>query len=79
MTWLDDMTAALAGAAELDPARYALSEEDATVLLELAGLAAHSSGDRTNAPLLCHVVGMMRADGADLASLAGVVRGELGA
>jgi hypothetical protein len=79
VTWLSETSEAIARSCELEPARYALSEEDATVLLELAGLAAHSSGDRTNAPLLCHVVGMMRADGADLALLAGVVRAELGA
>ena len=38
-----------------------LSDDDATALLKIAKLAAHESGDRTNAPLLCYLVG--RAQG----------------
>ncbi|HEX5616657.1 MAG TPA: hypothetical protein VFZ83_16010 [Acidimicrobiia bacterium] len=74
MTWLDDLTNAVAADAGLDASAYALTEEDATVLLELAGTAAHASGARTNAPLLCHVLGMMRRDGAPLSALALAVR-----
>jgi hypothetical protein len=78
MTWLSEITAALAGACGLDAARYTLDEGDAATLLELAALAAHESGERTNAPLLCHVVGMMRADGAPLGSLAAAAHSRLG-
>ena len=38
-----------------------LSDVDAQTLLDLARIAAHKSGDRTNAPLLCYLVG--RAQG----------------
>ena len=38
-----------------------LSDADASALLEIAKIAAHESGDRTNAPLLCYLVG--RAQG----------------
>ena len=34
-----------------------LGDEDTQTLLELARLAAHESGERTNAPLLCYLVG----------------------
>ena len=32
-------------------------------LPHLARVAAHESGDRTNAPLVCYLVGMARAQG----------------
>jgi hypothetical protein len=52
--WLAQRAAAL-GADELSP-------EEIATLLALAGDAAHESGARTNAPLLCYLVG--RAQGA---------------
>jgi uncharacterized protein DUF6457 len=48
-----------------------LTEAEETTLLDLARIAAHTSGDRTNAPLLCYLLG--RANG-DLAALAEIVR-----
>jgi hypothetical protein len=38
-----------------------LTDEEVSLLLNLAGDAAHESGARTNAPLLCYLVG--RAQG----------------
>jgi uncharacterized protein DUF6457 len=38
-----------------------LTQEQVSKLLNLAGDAAHESGQRTNAPLLCYLVG--RAQG----------------
>ena len=39
-------------------------------LLELARVAAHASGERTNAPLLCYLVGLAHGrHGGDLADL----------
>jgi hypothetical protein len=35
-----------------------LSSRDAERLLELARIAAHESGERTNAPLVCFLVGL---------------------
>ena len=55
------MRAAIAAAAGLDEAELDLSDEDARTLLDLARIAAHVSGERTNAPLLCYLVG--RAQG----------------
>ena len=47
--------------------------DEVSLLLELAGDAAHESGQRTNAPLLCYLVG--RAQGErSLAELAEIVR-----
>ena len=41
----------------------ALSQIEIDELLDLARVAAHESGDRTNAPLVCHLVGVARASG----------------
>jgi Domain of unknown function (DUF6457) len=54
-----------------------LTPDEIALLLSLAGDAAHESGARTNAPLLCYLVG--RAHGSDtggrsLADLAEIVR-----
>jgi hypothetical protein len=43
------------------------------ILLDLARIAAHDSGRRTNAPLLCYLVGLARARGAGVEELAGAV------
>ena len=71
--WLQDARAALAGAAGLDPGDLALSDEEAATLLDLARIAAHDSGERTNAPLLCDLVGRARG-GADVETLADAIR-----
>ena len=50
-----------------------LTADEISLLLELAGDAAHESGARTNAPLLCYLVG--RAQGErSLHELAEIVR-----
>ena len=71
--WLADARAALAQAAGMPPEELELSDEDATTLLDLARIAAHDSGERTNAPLLCYLIGRARA-GADVETLADAVR-----
>jgi hypothetical protein len=48
-----------------------LSDEEEKTVLDLARIAAHESGDRTNAPLLCYLLG--RAEG-ELDTLAEIVR-----
>jgi hypothetical protein len=40
----------------------ALSEEDADALLKIARIAAHTSDDRRNAPLLTYLIGRARDD-----------------
>jgi hypothetical protein len=39
-------------------------------LLDLARVAAHDSGERTNAPLLCYLLGVAVGRGAELGELA---------
>jgi hypothetical protein len=58
--WLEEAAARLAAAAGDDPAGYALGDSDETDLLDLARVAAHASGARTNAPLLAYLVGLAR-------------------
>jgi hypothetical protein len=71
--WLTEARDALARAAGIQPEELELSDADAAALLELARIAAHDSGERTNAPLLCYLVGRAHG-GADLDDLAEAVR-----
>jgi hypothetical protein len=75
MTWISEMTRRLADATAMDADALAVSEADADTLLRLAAVAAHETGDRTNAPILCHVLGRAVALGAPLDDLARVVEG----
>ena len=71
--WLLNARDAIARAAGVRPDDLELDEEAVQTLLDLARIGAHESGDRTNAPLLCYLVG--RAEGAaDLQTLADAVR-----
>ena len=74
MDWISDMTMRLASETKLDVADLLLDEVAKETLLDLAAVAAHTSGDRTNAPLLCHVIGRAVARGATLDDCARVVR-----
>lgn len=68
--WLLEARDRLAAGAGQDPASLGLSQEEVDELLELARIAAHESGERTNAPLLCYLVGLARGRrGGDLAAL----------
>jgi hypothetical protein len=53
--WLRQTLDALGGGPDL-------SDEDAAALLKIAAIAAHTSGERTNAPLLCYLVGRAQGD-----------------
>jgi hypothetical protein len=78
MAWIDDITERIAATHGLAPDALRLTPGDAETLLDLAGIAAHSTGERTNAPLLCHVLGRARALGVDLDALAATVRATAG-
>jgi hypothetical protein len=71
--WLSDARDALAQASGVPLERLELDDEAVRELLELARVAAHESGERTNAPLLCYLVGRAH-DGAPLDELADAVR-----
>ncbi len=53
--WLRQTMEALGSDAEL-------SDADADALLKIAKIAAHTSGERSNAPLLCYLVGRVQGD-----------------
>jgi hypothetical protein len=71
--WLLEARDALAAAAGVPPEELELDDEQTRTLLDLARIAAHDSGERTNAPLLCYLVGRAQG-GADLETLADAVR-----
>jgi Domain of unknown function (DUF6457) len=70
--WLTDARDALARASGVEGLE--LSAEDQATLLDLARIAAHDSGERTNAPLLCYLVGRAQQGGISLDDLAAAVR-----
>ncbi len=72
-SWLRDTRDALAEAAGVRPEELELTDEGAATLLDLARIAAHESGERTNAPLLCYLAGRAQGD-SHLAGLADAVR-----
>ena len=71
--WLSDVRDALVQTSGVTTERLELDDEAVRELLELARVAAHDSGERTNAPLLCYLVGRAQ-DGASLDELADAVR-----
>jgi hypothetical protein len=71
--WLADARNALAQASGVAADRLELDDDDVATLLEVARVAAHESGERTNAPLLCYLVGRAQ-NGASLDDLAEAVR-----
>jgi len=68
------MDAWLTKAAEAIGIGEALRPDEMETILDLARIAAHESGDRTNAPLLCYIVGRAQAGGRTLDELAEIVR-----
>ena len=68
--WLTAARDRVAAAAGLDPSSLELTQEEVDEVIELARVAAHESGERINAPLLCYLVGVAHARrGGDLADL----------
>jgi Domain of unknown function (DUF6457) len=59
--WLSRQADALAEATGLQREALELSPSDTRALLDLARLAAHESGERANAPLLCYLLGLSRS------------------
>jgi hypothetical protein len=63
----------LAATSGVPAAELELDDEAAVTLLDLAAVAAHESGRRTNAPLLCYLLGKAER-GIGLDALAAAVR-----
>lgn len=61
--WLRDAADTLAREAGVPRERLELDEEAERTLLDAARIAAHDSGERTNAPLLCYLLGLAAANG----------------
>jgi len=74
MNWLQQISERIAAVCGQDSAALFVTPDQARELLELAGVAAHTSGNRTNAPLLCYVLGLAVGRGAALSELAKTVR-----
>ena len=73
--WLTSARDAVADAAGIPRERLELEEKARQDLLDLARIAAHTSGDRTNAPLLSYLAGVAVASGGDLDAVVAAVRG----
>jgi hypothetical protein len=56
--WLQSARDAIASAAGVPAAQLELAPGEVRTLLDLARVAAHDSGERTNAPLLCYLIGL---------------------
>jgi Domain of unknown function (DUF6457) len=68
--WLVDASRRLAVETREDPETLRLAQAEIDELLELARIAAHESGERINAPLLCYLVGLVHGRrGGDLGAL----------
>jgi uncharacterized protein DUF6457 len=71
--WLEKARDGLAAATGVDAAQLELTDEETKKLLDLARIAAHTSGERTNAPLVCYLLGRARGD-HDVDGLVDVIR-----
>jgi hypothetical protein len=72
-SWLTSAAGEVAGTAGISSDDLRLSDADATTLLDLARIAAHDS-ERTNAPLICYLVGLAVArSGRSLDEIAGSI------
>ena len=71
--WLTRARDAIADTAGIARDELELTDDEIDAVLDLAAVAAHESGARTNAPLLCYLVGRAQR-GAGLDTLADAVR-----
>jgi Domain of unknown function (DUF6457) len=56
--WLEAARDRIAAATDDDVGALELSPVQVDAVLELARIAAHESGERTNAPLVCYLAGL---------------------
>ena len=73
--WLVSARDGVAAASGVPADELELSADDERLLLRAARIAAHESDDRTNAPLLCYLLGLAAAKtGTSLEAIAAAVR-----
>jgi hypothetical protein len=72
--WLTSARDAFAQTSGLAPDELTVDEHTAATILELARIAAHTSGERTNAPLLSYLAGLAVGLGAKIDDLAAALR-----
>jgi hypothetical protein len=72
--WLTAACDALAEASGIAREAVTIDEHTAATILVLARIAAHTSGARTNAPLLSYLAGLAVARGGDIDELAEAIR-----
>jgi hypothetical protein len=65
--WLDNARGALAAASGRPASELELDADTVRILLDLARVAAHEGGARTNAPLVCYLLGRAGGDVETLA------------
>ncbi len=77
--WLQATLARLSEGIDDDPALYCLEDLEIDRLLDLAGIAAHEGGHKTNAPILSYYIGLAhgRHPELELADVIGIATGEL--
>jgi Domain of unknown function (DUF6457) len=75
--WLTAAGEKLGEETKAQPSEYSLTQPEVDDLLELARVAAHESGERINAPLVCYLVGLARGrHGGELEDLVDAVVGK---
>jgi Domain of unknown function (DUF6457) len=72
--WLSNAADALAREARVPREQLELDDRAVATLLDLARIAAHESGERTNAPLLSYLLGLSAGGAKGLDELADAVR-----
>jgi Domain of unknown function (DUF6457) len=72
--WLAQRADTLSERAGVPRGRLELSADEIEALLDVAAHAAHDSGARTNAPLLCYLLGVSSTGDKELDELVEIVR-----
>ncbi len=65
--WVEGARRRLAAAVGADPSQYELTPDAVERILELARVAAHESGARSNAPLASYLLGLAHGRNPDRA------------
>lgn len=78
LDWLEQMITSLAEGTNNDAATLVPTPNAVREILDVARIASHTSGDRTNAPLLCYVLGVLSGRGVALGAAITIVKDRAG-